>query len=41
MRAFVASCFVAAIIAVGAAGILENFVQKPASVAFAEPGVRL
>ena len=41
MRAFVASCFVVAIIAVGAAGILENFVQEPTSVAFAEPGVRL
>jgi hypothetical protein len=41
MRAFAAACFVAAVIAVGAAGILENFVQKPASVAFAEPGVRL
>ena len=41
MRAFVVSCFVAAIIAVGAAGILENLVQEPASVAFAESGVRL
>jgi hypothetical protein len=42
MRVFVASCFVAAVIAVGAAAILDNFVQEPASVAFAEqPSVRV
>jgi hypothetical protein len=41
MRAFVAACFVAAVIAAGAAGILGNFVQEPTSLAFAEPGVRL
>ena len=41
MRAFVAACFVAAVIAVCAAAILDNFLQEPASVAFAEPGARL
>jgi hypothetical protein len=41
MRVFVASCFVAAAIAVGAAAILDNFVQEPASVAFAEPSARV
>jgi hypothetical protein len=41
MRAFVASCLVAAVFAVGAAVILDNFVQEPASVAFAEPSARV
>jgi hypothetical protein len=41
MRAFIAACFVAGVIAGGAAVILDNFMQEPASVAFAEPGVRL
>ena len=40
MRVFVASCFVAAVIAIGAAAILDNFVQEPVSVAFAEPSAR-
>ena len=40
MRAFILACFVAGIIAVGAAAILINFVQEPVSVAFAEPGTR-
>jgi hypothetical protein len=40
MRAFIAACFVAAAIAYGAAVVLENFVQEPVSVAFAEPSVR-
>jgi hypothetical protein len=41
MREFIVACLVAGVIAVGAAAILENFVQEPASVAFAEPGVRV
>jgi hypothetical protein len=41
MRAFVAACFVAALIAVGAVVILDYFVQESASVAFAEAGTRL
>jgi hypothetical protein len=41
MRVFVASCFVAAVIAVGAAVILDNFVQEPASAAFAELSARV
>jgi hypothetical protein len=41
MRAFVAVCLVAAVMAVGAAAILDHFVQEPVSVAFAEPSARL
>jgi hypothetical protein len=41
MRALVAACLVAAVVAVGAAAILDNFVQQPVSVAFAEPSARL
>jgi hypothetical protein len=41
MREFIVACLVAGIIAAGAAVILDNFVQEPASVAFAEPGVRV
>ena len=41
MRAFIAACFVAGVIAVGAAAILDNFVQEPVSVAFAEPTARV
>jgi hypothetical protein len=41
MRVFIASCFVAGFIAVAAAAILDNFVQEPASAAFAEPSARL
>jgi cobalamin synthase len=40
MRAFILACLVAGIIAGGAAAILDNFVQEPVSVAFAEPGTR-
>ena len=40
MRAFIAACFVAAAIACGAAVILENVVQEPVSVAFAESSAR-
>jgi hypothetical protein len=41
MRAFIVACAVAVIFAVGGAAILANFVQEPASAAFAEPGVRI
>jgi hypothetical protein len=41
MRAFIAACFVAGLIAVGAAVILDQSVQQPVSVAFAEPSARL
>jgi hypothetical protein len=41
MRAFILACVVAGIIAGGAAAILENLVQEPSSVAFAEPSARL
>jgi hypothetical protein len=40
MRPFILACVVAGVIAGGAAAILINFVQKPVSVAFAEPGTR-
>jgi hypothetical protein len=41
MRAFVAACLVAAVLAVALAVILDNFVQEPVSVAFAEPSARV
>jgi hypothetical protein len=41
MRAFIAACFVAGVVAVGAAAILNYFVQEPVSVAFAEPSARV
>jgi hypothetical protein len=40
MRAFLAACLVAAVIAFGAAVILDNFVQEPVSVALAEPSAK-
>jgi hypothetical protein len=41
MRAFALACLTAAIIAAGAATILDYFVQQPSSVAFAEPSARV
>jgi hypothetical protein len=41
MRVFIVAVLVAGVIAVGAAAILDNFVQEPASVAFAEPTTRV
>jgi hypothetical protein len=41
MRAFIAACFVAGVIAVSAVAILDNFAQEPVSVAFAEPSARV
>jgi hypothetical protein len=40
MRVFVLACIAIAVIAAGAAFILDNLVQQPVSVAFAEPGTR-
>jgi hypothetical protein len=41
MRAFALACLTAAVVATGAAVILDYFVQEPASVAFAEPSARV
>jgi len=41
MRVFIAACVVAGVIAVGAAAILDNFVQESASAAFTEFSARL
>jgi hypothetical protein len=41
MRAFIAACVVAGVVAVGAAAILDNYVQQTARAAFAEPSARI
>jgi hypothetical protein len=41
MRTFAIACLTAVVIAVGAAAILDNFVQQSATVAFAEPTARV
>jgi hypothetical protein len=41
MRVFVIACLFAAAVALGAAGILDNFVQESAKTAFAEPSARV
>jgi hypothetical protein len=41
MRAFVAACLIVLAIAVGAAWILNDFVQQSATEAFAEPTARV
>jgi hypothetical protein len=41
MRTFIAACFVAVIIALGSAALLDNFVQQSSSAAFSEPSVRI
>jgi len=41
MRAFLAACAVVIVIAFGAQFILDHFVQKPVSAAFATSEVRL
>ena len=40
MRAFIFACFIAGIVAGGAAAFLINFAQEPVSVAFAESSAR-
>ena len=41
MRAFTVACLTAVVIAVGAAAILDSFMQQSAAVAFAEPTARV
>jgi hypothetical protein len=41
MRAFIVACFITGVIAVGAAAILDNFLQEPSSAAFAESSTRI
>jgi hypothetical protein len=41
MRAFTAACLIALVIAVGAAGVLDNFVQQSAAEAFTESTARV
>ena len=41
MRPFITACLVAGIIAVGATGVLDNFVQQSSSAAFTEPSARV
>jgi hypothetical protein len=41
MRMFMLACFVAVVIAVGAAAILGNFAQESSAAAFAEPSARI
>jgi hypothetical protein len=41
MRPVIAACLVATILGVGAAVILDRFVQEPVSVAFATSGARV
>ena len=40
MRAFIVACVAACAIAIGAAAILDNFVEETAKAAFAEPSAR-
>jgi hypothetical protein len=40
MRTFIAACFATIVIAVGAAAILDQFVQQSSSTAFTEPSAR-
>jgi hypothetical protein len=40
-RFFIAACFVAVIIAIGAAAVLDNLVQQSSMAAFSEPSVRI
>ena len=41
MRVFLAACVAAAVIAITAAVVLDNFVQETASVAFTLPSARI
>jgi hypothetical protein len=41
MRVFIAACLVASMIAVGAAAVLDDFVQESSSKAFTEPSARI
>jgi len=41
MRPFILACCAAILIAVGAAIVLDRFVQEPSSTAFTEPSARI
>ena len=41
MRVFIAACLITGVIAVGAAAVLDKFVQEPSSAAFTEPSARI
>jgi hypothetical protein len=41
MRVFALACLTAAVIALGAAGMLDNFVQRSAAATFADPTARI
>jgi hypothetical protein len=41
MRSFIAACFVAGVLAVGTAAILDFFVQQTSLAAFTEPSARI
>jgi hypothetical protein len=41
MRPFILACCVATLIAVGAAVVLDRFVQESSSTAFTEPSARI
>ncbi len=41
MRAFTVACLTAVVVAVGAAVILDNFMQQSAAAAFTEPTARV
>jgi hypothetical protein len=41
MQAFIVACCVAVAIGVGAAALLDNFVQESSAAAFTEPSARI
>ena len=41
MRVFIVACFAVAVIALGAAAVLDGFVQESAATAFTEPSARI
>jgi hypothetical protein len=41
MRAFIVACFIAGVIAVGSAAVLDNSVQESSAAAYAEPSARI
>ncbi|MBB2734169.1 MULTISPECIES: hypothetical protein [Bradyrhizobium] len=41
MRVFLTACLFAAVVAFGAAGVLDHFVQESATTAFAEQSARV
>ena len=41
MRVFIVACFTVAVIALGAAAVLVEFVQESSATAFTEPSARI